>query len=80
MALEYLHWLYLLLNKLRISLLNYTNDMNGCCIIDDWTKMPTQYIYFNIYKEGTGNVGVEERSFNLAGLSFEGRVSEVKCW
>ena len=39
--------------------------------------MPTVYISF-FCKGGTGNVGVEERSFNLAG-SVEGRVSEVKC-
>ena len=40
MAPEYLHRHYLLLNKLCISLLNYTNDMNGC-IIDEETKMTT---------------------------------------
>ena len=43
MAPEYLHRLYLLLNKLCISLLNYTNDMNGC-IIDEETKWP----HFNL--------------------------------
>ena len=40
MAPEYLHRHYLLLNKLCISLLNYTNDMNGC-IIDEEKKMTT---------------------------------------
>ena len=37
MAPEYLHRLYLLLNKLCISLLNYSNDMNGC-IVDEETN------------------------------------------
>ena len=40
--------------------------MNGC-IIDEEKKMPTLYISL-FCKGGTGNVGVEERSFNLAGL------------
>ena len=47
MAPEYLHRLYLLLNKLCISLLNYTNDMNGC-IIDEETKWP----HFNLLYRG----------------------------
>ena len=49
-------------------MLHYTNDMNGC-IIDEEKKMPT--VYNSLFcKGGTGNVGVEERSFNLAGLSL----------
>ena len=53
MAPEYLHRLYLLLNKLCISLLNYTNDMNGC-IIDEETKWP----HFNLLYQRVPSIAI----------------------